>query len=74
MTKAMTMTMTKTMTTTLLKNTTIQDSERPVTFETFDQSDQETRPVQQKDNVKDIETLISFLTIENNNLNIHSDP
>ena len=54
-----------------------------MTFETFDQSDEETWPDQQKDNNKDndkdkdivtFETLIAFRTIENNNLNIHSDP
>ena len=35
--------------------TTLQSKwpKRPVTFETFDQSDEETRPVQQKDNDKD---------------------
>ena len=55
-----------------------------MTRETFDQSDEETWPDQQKDNNKDkdndkgkdivtFETLITFLTIENNNLNIHSD-
>ena len=37
----------------LLKNTTIEHSERFVTFETFDQSDEETWPDQQKDNDKD---------------------
>ena len=56
-----------------------------MTFETFDQSDEETWPDQQKDNNKDkdndkdkhivtFETLITFLTIENNNLNIQSYP
>ena len=30
-----------------------EQPKRPVTFETFDQSDEETRPVQQKDNDKD---------------------
>ena len=56
-----------------------------MTIETFDQSDEETWPDQQKDNYKDkdndkdkdivtFETLITFLTIENNNLNIQSYP
>ena len=70
-----------------------------MTFETFDQSDEETWPDQQKDNDKDKDngkdkdddnckntlkeqsqrlvafvTLVTFLTIEKNNLNIHSDP
>ena len=38
---------------TLLKNTIIQHSERLVTFETCDQSDEETWPGQQKENNKD---------------------
>ena len=42
-----------------------------MTFETFDQSDEKTWPDQQKDKDKDKdnETLITFLTIENNNIN-----
>jgi len=38
---------------TLLKDTTIQHSERLVTLETCDGSDEETLPDQQKDNDKD---------------------
>ena len=37
----------------LLKNTTTEWPETLVTFETFDQSDEETWPDQQKDNDKD---------------------
>ena len=36
-----------------MKNTIIQHSERLVTLETFDESDEETWPDQQKDNNKD---------------------
>ena len=57
-----------------------------MTFETFDQSYEETWPDQQKDNEKeehpqrtfldtcDLWDNDTFLTIENNTLNIHSDP
>ena len=54
-----------------------------MTFETFDQSDEETWPDKDKDNDKDndkdkdsvtVKTLITFLTIENRNLNIQSYP
>ena len=37
-----------------LEKTLKERPKRPVTFDTFYQSDEETRPVQQKDNVKDI--------------------
>ena len=82
-----------------MKNTLKEQSQRLITFDTFDQSDEETLPDQQKDNDKDkynekdkdndnckntlkeqsqrlvaFVTLVTFLTIENNNLNIHSDP
>ena len=56
---------------------------RLVTFETFDQSDEDTWPDQQKDKDKDIErvswkrfvtleTLITFMKIDNKCTNIHS--
>ena len=47
------MTKTKTMTKTF-RGDPERAPKRPVKFETFNQSDEETRPVQQKDNVKDI--------------------
>ena len=72
-----------------LENTLKEHHWRLVTFETLDQSDEETWSDQQQDNDKGKDndnhkeqsqrlvtfvTLITFLTIENNNLNIHSDP
>ena len=66
-----------------LEKTQKERPKRHVTIETFDQSDEETWPDQQKDNNKDkdndkdivtFETLITFLTIENSNLNIYSYP
>ena len=77
-----------------LENTLKEGPQRLVTFETFDQSDEETWPDQNRqwqwqwqwqwyleNTLKDqssrlvtFETLITFMTIENNNLNIHSVP
>ena len=73
-----------------LANTLKELSHRLVTFETFDQTDEETWHFQNRqwqwqlqleNTLKDqferlvtFETLITFLTIKNNNLNIHSDP
>ena len=77
-----------------LENTLKERPQRLVTFETFDQSDEETWPDQNRqwqwqwqwqwhleNTLKDqssrlvtFETLITFMTIENNNLNIHSVP
>ena len=73
-----------------LANTLKELSHRLVTFETFDQTDDKTWHFQNRqwqwqlqleNTLKDqyerlvtFETLITFLTIENNNLNIHSYP